>query len=109
MAPMHAAEGLPSGGGMVVVKRGPNAGSRFLLTHPATSAGSHPASDIYLDDETVSRQHAEFRCDGSKFRLIDVGSHNGTYVNRELVQTTQLHNGDEIEIGKFRLIFLLSR
>jgi pSer/pThr/pTyr-binding forkhead associated (FHA) protein len=109
MALMHAAEGLSSGAGMLVVKRGPNVGSRFLLNQPATSAGSHPASDIYLDDETVSRHHAEFHCDGSEFRLIDVGSLNGTYVNRELVQTTQLHNGDEIEIGKFRLMFLLGR
>ena len=109
MALMNTAQGLPSGGGMLVVKRGPNAGSRFLLSQPATSAGSHPASDIYLDDATVSRHHAEFHCGGREFRLIDVGSLNGTYVNRELVQTTLLHNGDEIEIGKFRFIFLLSR
>lgn len=102
-------KGWPSGAGMLVVKRGPNAGSRFPLKQPATSAGSHPASDIYLDDETVSRHHAEFHCEGSIFRLVDVGSLNGTYVNRELVQTTQLHNGDEIAIGKFRLMFLLSR
>jgi pSer/pThr/pTyr-binding forkhead associated (FHA) protein len=91
-------------------QRGPtNVGSLFLLNQPATSAGSHPASDIYLDDETVSRRHAEFHCDGSEFRLIDVGSLNGTYVNRELVETTQLHNGDEIDIVKFRLMFLLGR
>jgi pSer/pThr/pTyr-binding forkhead associated (FHA) protein len=109
MALMHAMEGLPSGAGMLLVKRGPHAGSRFLLTQPATSAGSHPASDIHLDDETVSLHHAEFHRDDSTFRLFDVGSHNGTYVNRELVQTAQLHNGDEIEIGKFRFIFLLSR
>jgi pSer/pThr/pTyr-binding forkhead associated (FHA) protein len=106
---MHTAEGLPRGAGMLVIKRGPNAGSRFLLNQPAISAGSHPASDIYLDDETVSRRHAEFHRDGNEFRLIDVGSLNGTYVNRELVRTTQLHNGDEIVIGKFRLIFLLAR
>ena len=60
MALVHAAERLPRGGGMLVVKRGPNAGSRFLLNQPTTSAGSHPTSDIYLGDETVSRQHAEF-------------------------------------------------
>lgn len=70
MALMHAAEGLPSGAGMLVVKRGPNVGSRFLLNQPATSAGSYPASDIHLDDETVSPRHAEFHCDGSEFRLI---------------------------------------
>jgi pSer/pThr/pTyr-binding forkhead associated (FHA) protein len=106
---MHAAEGLPRGSGMLVIKRGPRAGSRFLLNQPVTSAGRHPASDIYLEDETVSPQHAEFYCNGGEFRLIDLGSHNGTYVNRELVQRTQLHNGDEIEIGKFRLMFLVSR
>ncbi|QLL05324.1 FHA domain-containing protein [Mycobacterium vicinigordonae] len=109
MAPLDAADEVPSGTGILVVKRGPNAGSRFLLNQPATSAGSHPASDIYLDDETVSRHHAEFHCDGTEFRLVDVGSLNGTYVNGELVQTTQLHNGDEVEIGRFRLMFLLAR
>jgi pSer/pThr/pTyr-binding forkhead associated (FHA) protein len=102
-----AAEGLPSGAGMLVVKRGPNAGSRFLLNQPVTSAGRHPASDIYLDEVTVSRRHAEFHCDCGEFRVIDVGSLNGTYVNREPVQTAQLANGDEIQIGKFRLVFLL--
>lgn len=94
---------------MLVVKRGPNAGSRFLLSQPATSAGRHPASDIYLDDKTVSSRHAEFHCDGSEFRLVDVGSRSGTYVNRELVQTAQLDNGDEITIGKFRLVFLVGQ
>jgi pSer/pThr/pTyr-binding forkhead associated (FHA) protein len=102
-----AAEGLPSGAGMLVVNRGPNAGSRFLLNQPVTSAGRHPASDIYLDEVTVSRRHAEFHCDCGEFRVIDVGSLNGTYVNREPVQTAQLANGDEIQIGKFRLVFLL--
>src|ERR1700757_3789631 len=102
-----AAEGLPSGAGMLIVKRGPNAGSRFLLNRPATSAGRHPTSDIYLDDITVSRRHAEFHCDGTEFHLIDVGSLNGTYVNREPVQTARLTNGDEIQIGNFRLVFLL--
>jgi pSer/pThr/pTyr-binding forkhead associated (FHA) protein len=109
MVLMRAAEGLPSGAGMLVVKRGPNAGSRFLLNQPATSVGSDPASDIYLDDVTVSRRHAEFHCDGSRFRLIDVSGLNGTYVNREPVRTAQLDNGDEITIGKFRLVFLMCR
>jgi pSer/pThr/pTyr-binding forkhead associated (FHA) protein len=77
-------EGLPVGSALLVVKRGPNAGSRFLLDQPTTSAGRHPDSDIFLD----------------------VGSLNGTYVNREPVDSAVLANGDEVQIGKFRLVFL---
>ena len=90
----------------LVVKRGPNAGSRFLLDQPSTSAGRHPDSDIFLDDVTVSRRHAEFRLDGNDFQVVDVGSLNGTYVNREPVDSAILANGDEVQIGKFRLVFL---
>ena len=99
-------EGLPAGAALLVVKRGPNAGSRFLLDQPTTSAGRHPDSDIFLDDVTVSRRHAEFRSDGSEFQVVDVGSLNGTYVNREPVDSATLANGDEVQIGKFRLVFL---
>ena len=100
------AEGLPSGSALLVVKRGPNAGSRFLLDQATTSAGRHPDSDIFLDDVTVSRRHAEFRLDGNEFQVVDVGSLNGTYVNREPVDSATLTNGDEVQIGKFRLVFL---
>ena len=99
-------EGLPVGSALLVVKRGPNAGSRFLLDQPSTSAGRHPDSDIFLDDVTVSRRHAEFRLDGNEFQVVDVGSLNGTYVNREPVDSATLTNGDEVQIGKFRLVFL---
>jgi len=99
-------EGLPAGAALLVVKRGPNAGSRFLLDQPTTSAGRHPDSDIFLDDVTVSRRHAEFRSDGGEFHVVDVGSLNGTYVNREPVDSAALTNGDEVQIGKFRLVFL---
>ena len=99
-------EGLPMGSALLVVKRGPNAGSRFLLDQPTTSAGRHPDSDIFLDDVTVSRRHAEFRSEGSEFQVVDVGSLNGTYVNREPVDSATLANGDEVQIGKFRLVFL---
>jgi pSer/pThr/pTyr-binding forkhead associated (FHA) protein len=88
-----------------VVKRGPNAGSRFLLHHPITSAGRHPGAEIFLDDVTVSRRHAEFRLENGKFRIVDVGSLNGTYVNREPVDAAELASGDEIQIGKFRVVF----
>ncbi|MGH3956877.1 glycogen accumulation regulator GarA [Mycobacteroides salmoniphilum] len=99
-------EGLPAGSALLVVKRGPNAGSRFLLDQATTSAGRHPDSDIFLDDVTVSRRHAEFRLDSDEFQVVDVGSLNGTYVNREPVDSAVLANGDEVQIGKFRLVFL---
>lgn len=72
-----------------------------------TSAGRHPDSDIFLDDVTVSRRHAEFRLEGNEFHVVDVGSLNGTYVNREPVDSAVLANGDEVQIGKFRLVFLI--
>ena len=99
-------DALPAGSALLVVKRGPNAGSRFLLDQPTTSAGRHPDSDIFLDDVTVSRRHAEFRLEGGEFQVVDVGSLNGTYVNREPVDSAVLANGDEVQIGKFRLVFL---
>jgi len=104
--PVSGVEGLPAGSALLVVKRGPNAGSRFLLDQPTTSAGRHPDSDIFLDDVTVSRRHAEFRQDEGQFQVVDVGSLNGTYVNREPVDSAVLANGDEVQIGKFRLVFL---
>ena len=105
-APVSGVEGLPAGSALLVVKRGPNAGSRFLLDQPTTAAGRHPDSDIFLDDVTVSRRHAEFRQDDDEFQVVDVGSLNGTYVNREPVDSAVLANGDEVQIGKFRLVFL---
>jgi pSer/pThr/pTyr-binding forkhead associated (FHA) protein len=99
-------EGLPAGSALLVVKRGPNAGSRFLLDQPTTSAGRHPDSDIFLDDVTVSRRHAEFRLDSDEFQVVDVGCLNGTYVNREPVGTAVLVDGDEVQLGKFRLVFI---
>jgi pSer/pThr/pTyr-binding forkhead associated (FHA) protein len=104
--PITGIDALPVGSALLVVKRGPNAGSRFLLDRPTTSAGRHPESDIFLDDVTVSRRHAEFRREGGEFVVVDVGSLNGTYVNREPVDTAVLANGDEVQIGKFRLVFL---
>jgi pSer/pThr/pTyr-binding forkhead associated (FHA) protein len=99
-------EELPSGSALLVVKRGPSAGSRFLLDRAVTTAGRHPDSDILLDDITVSRRHAEFALENREFRVSDVGSLNGTYVNRSPVDSTMLTNGDEIQIGRFRLVFL---
>lgn len=100
-------EGLPAGSALLVVKRGPNAGSRFLLDQAVTTAGRHPDSDIFLDDVTVSRRHAEFRKNGASYEVVDVGSLNGTYVNREPKNSAVLANGDEVQVGKFRLVFLI--
>src|ERR687889_437343 len=86
-----AVESLPAGSALLVVKRGPNAGSRFLLDQDVTTAGRHPDSDIFLDDVTVSRRHVEFHREGGGFSVHDVGSLNG---------------GDEVQIGKFRLVYL---
>ncbi|WP_343998411.1 FHA domain-containing protein [Streptomyces thermocarboxydovorans] len=105
-----AVDALPQGSALLVVRRGPNAGSRFLLDGDLTTAGRHPQSDIFLDDVTVSRRHVEFRRgpDGS-FTVADVGSLNGTYVNRERIDQVALSNGDEVQIGKYRLVFYTSQ
>ena len=99
-------EELAGGRGVLIVKRGPNAGSKFFLDKPATEIGRHPDSDIFLDDITVSRRHAEIKRDGAAFSLHDVGSLNGTYINRERVEEASLRSGDEIQIGKFKLVYL---
>jgi pSer/pThr/pTyr-binding forkhead associated (FHA) protein len=101
-----AVDALTPGSALLVVKRGPNAGSRFLLDQDVTTAGRHPDSDIFLDDVTVSRRHAEFRREGSGYTVHDVGSLNGTYVNREPIDAAPLSGGDEVQIGKFRLVYL---
>ncbi|HEX9032344.1 MAG TPA: FHA domain-containing protein [Streptosporangiaceae bacterium] len=102
-------ETLPPNTALLVVRRGPNAGSRFLLDSELTEVGRRPDSDIFLDDVTVSRRHAEFYRHGSRFAVRDVGSLNGTYVNRERIEETTLSGGDEVQIGKFRLVFLQGR
>ncbi|MFZ6002635.1 MAG: FHA domain-containing protein [Actinomycetota bacterium] len=100
---------LPPGVGMLVVTRGPNSGSRFALDEPLVTAGRHPDSMIFLDDITVSRRHAEVRKTESGYRVADVGSLNGTYLNRHRVEEAELHDGDELQIGTFKLLFLAGR
>ena len=100
-----AVDALPSGSALLVVQKGPGAGSRFLLDTDEVSAGRHPDSEIFLDDVTVSRRHAEFRREGSDFTVSDAGSLNGTYVNRDRIDKVQLKDGDEVQIGKYRLVF----
>lgn len=101
-----ALEELPDDAGVLVVKRGPNAGSRFALDQEVVTAGRHPDSDIFLDDVTVSRRHAEIVRTDDGYLVRDAGSLNGTYVNRERIDETPLHNGDEVQVGKFKLFFL---
>jgi hypothetical protein len=97
---------VPQGAGVLVVKRGPNAGSRFVMEQPVTTIGRHPKSDIFLDDITVSRRHAEVHTEGGHFEVRDVGSLNGTYLNRNRIDAGPLNPGDELQVGKFRLVFL---
>jgi len=107
LSPVDAAavDGLPAGSALLVVQRGPGSGNRFLLDKDLVHAGRHPDSDIFLDDVTVSRRHAEFVRQGSAFEVRDVGSLNGTYVNRDRIDDVVLKDGDEVQIGKFRLVF----
>jgi len=108
-ADQAAVDALPPGSALLVVRRGPNSGSRFLLDSETTTAGRHPSSDIFLDDVTVSRRHAEFVRAGDGFAVRDVGSLNGTYVNRERIDETPLAGGDEVQVGKYRLVYYPSQ
>lgn len=107
LSPADAAaiEALPAGHAMLVVQRGPGAGNRFLLDKDLVRAGRHPESDIFLDDVTVSRFHAEFSRGAEGFTVRDEGSLNGTYVNRDRVEQVVVSDGDEVQIGKYRLVF----
>lgn len=95
-------------GGLLIVTRGPNTGSEFALEHVITSAGRHPNSDIFLDDVTVSRRHAEIeRTSAGAVVVRDVGSLNGTYLNQQRIEgDTSMAHGDELQIGKFKLVYI---
>jgi pSer/pThr/pTyr-binding forkhead associated (FHA) protein len=97
---------LEAGQALLLVKRGPNAGSTFLLDQETTTVGRSTDGDVFLDDVTVSRKHAIFeRRPGGAWFVRDVGSLNGTYVNGEQVNETKLASGDEVQIGRFKLTF----
>ena len=108
-ADQAAVDALPAGSALLAVLRGPNAGSRFLLDTDVVKAGRHPDSDIFLDDVTVSRRHAEFRRTPEGFVVADVGSLNGTYVNRDRIDEVLLKGGDEVQVGKYRLVYYASQ
>jgi pSer/pThr/pTyr-binding forkhead associated (FHA) protein len=107
--PAHEPADLPDlspGTGMLVVVRGPNAGSRFLLDRDTTTIGRHPDADIFLDDVTVSRRHAELHRSEEGILVRDLGSLNGSYVNNERVEERALTSGEELQIGRFKLLFV---
>jgi hypothetical protein len=97
---------LEPGQACLIVRRGPAAGTKFLLDREVVTVGRHRESDIFLNDITVSRRHAELHRDGDRYSVTDLGSLNGTYVNRSRVDSSKLTNGDELQVGKFRLLFL---
>jgi pSer/pThr/pTyr-binding forkhead associated (FHA) protein len=99
---------LPSGSALLVVVKGPNDGARFLLDQDVTTVGRHPNADIFLDDVTVSRRHAEFVRKDKSFIVRDLGSLNGTYRDGRNIDLVQLNDGDEVQIGKFRMTFFAS-
>ena len=107
-AELEAIDALPSGAALLIVRSGPTAGARYLLDTDVTTVGRHPEADIFFDDVTVSRRHAEITRDGVTFELVDQRSLNGTYVNGERVDRAILRNGSEVRIGKFRLNFFAS-
>ena len=98
---------LQPGQSVLVVRRGPAAGTKYTLEKDLVTVGRHPQSDIFLNDITVSRRHAELRREGQNYLVADLGSLNGTYVNRARVDSSPLASGDELQIGKFRLLFLV--
>lgn len=105
----EAIAALPSGSALLVVRRGPNAGARFLLDSDVATVGRHPEADIFLDDVTVSRRHAEFRRSGKTFEIADLHSLNGTYFDGVRIDTALLSDGAEVQVGKYRLTFYASR
>lgn len=98
-------EGFTESTGILVVDNGPKGGSRYALDAPIVTAGRHPEGDIFLDDVTVSRRHVEISNEGGVYRVRDVGSLNGTYVNKQLIEDSPLVDGDELQIGRFKLRF----
>lgn len=100
-----AVTALPPTSALLIMQRGPSAGARFLLDAERTVAGRSPDADIFLDDVTVSRKHVEFVREADGVHVRDVGSLNGTYVNRTRIEQALLRAGDEVQIGKFRMTF----
>jgi hypothetical protein len=99
-------DAITPGEGILVVRSGERIGEQFVLRKSLTSLGRHPDSDIILDDITVSRRHVEIEHVDGRYLIRDAGSLNGTYLNQERVDTAELHQGDELQVGKYRFVFL---
>ena len=97
---------ISRGTAILVLRGGEGEGDHFVLSSPVTNIGRHADSDIALDDITVSRRHCEITSENSRFIVRDVGSLNGTYVNQKRVDMVELTQGDDLQIGKFHLVFL---
>ena len=104
-----AVDSLPKGNALLIVRRGPNKGARFLLDADLITIGRHPNADIFLDDATVSRRHAEITRSNSDFAISDLVSLNGTYFQGSRVETAQLFDKAEIQVGKYHLTFFSSK
>ena len=94
------------GPALVVRSGGGRAGEHFLLEHESTTVGRSPDCDVFLDDVTVSRKHAVLTQRDGGFFIEDLGSLNGTFLNRHRIESAELNDGDELQIGKYRLTFL---
>lgn len=105
----QAVDSLPSGNALLIVRRGPNKGSRFLLDSDLITVGRHPNADIFLDDVTVSRRHAEIKRAIGKFTVTDLASLNGTYYQGSRVETQTLVDGAELQVGKYHFTFYASK
>ncbi|WP_084626882.1 FHA domain-containing protein [Pseudoclavibacter soli] len=106
---LEAIASLPSRSALLIVRQGPNVGSRFLLDSDVVTVGRHPNADIFLDDVTVSRRHTEFRRTANGYDVVDLGSLNGTYLDGVRIDHSTLHDGAEVQIGKYRLTYYPSR
>ena len=105
----QAVDALPTGNSLLIVRRGPNKGARFLLDSDLISIGRHPNADIFLDDVTVSRRHSEITRAGSVFTIKDLTSLNGTYFEGRRVETAELFNGAEVQVGKYHFTYYASK
>jgi pSer/pThr/pTyr-binding forkhead associated (FHA) protein len=105
----QAVDALPTGNSLLIVRRGPNKGARFLLDSDSISIGRHPNADIFLDDVTVSRRHSEISRAGSVFTIKDLASLNGTYFEGKRVETAELFNGAEVQVGKYHFTYYSSK
>jgi len=108
LKPVDLQEITGEGATLVIRSGGGRSGEVFNVSGERMTIGRSPEAEIFLDDVTVSRRHAEFRRAQDGYTVADVGSLNGTYVNRDRIDEVSLQGGDEVQIGKFRLVYFAS-